>query len=52
MTNEDLKTVLIQNGVSAKDYEKIADKVDVAKISEIVESTSSPKEAFEALHAV
>ena len=51
MTNEELKTVLIENGVAAKDYEKIADKVDVSKISQIVEATSSPKEAFEALHA-
>ena len=51
MTNEDLKTVLIENGVAEKDYEKIADKVDVSKISQIVEATSSPKEAFEALHA-
>ena len=51
MTKEELKTVLIQNGVSTTDYEKIEDKVDVSKITEIVEGASNPEEAFEALHA-
>lgn len=51
MTKEELRTVLIQNGVSTTDYEKIEDKVDVSKITEIVEEASNPEEAFEALHA-
>ena len=51
MTKEELRTVLIQNGVSTTDYEKIEDKVDVSKITEIVEGASNPEEAFEALHA-
>ena len=51
MTNEEMKQALAKGGVSTADIEKISSKYDAEKITEIVEAASSPKEAFENLHA-
>ena len=51
MTNEEMKKALAQGGVAVADIEKVSDKFDAEKITEIVEGASSPKEAFENLHA-
>lgn len=50
MTKEELKITLEENGFSAENIEKIQNKYDVEKITEIVDGCSSPKEAFEAIH--
>ena len=50
MTKEELRVTLENNGFSAENIEKIQNKYDVEKITEIVDGCSSPKEAFEALH--
>ena len=46
-----MKQALAKTGVATADIEKISDKFDAEKITEIVEDSSNPKEAFEALHA-
>ena len=46
-----MKQALAKGGVSAADIEKVSGKFDAEKITEIVEAASSPKEAFENLHA-
>ena len=51
MTNEEMKQVLAKGGVAEADIEKVSDKFDAEKITEIVETASTPKEALEALHA-
>ena len=51
MTNEEMKQALAQGGIATADIEKISDKFDAEKITEIVEGASSPKEAFENIHA-
>ena len=51
MTNEEMKMALAKGGVAEADIEKVSDKFDAEKITEIVEGASSPKEAFENLHA-
>ena len=50
MTNEEMKQVLAKNGLAEKEIEKVSDKFDAEKITEIVDGASNPKEAFEALH--
>ena len=51
MTNEEMKRALAKGGVTAADIEKVSEKFDAEKITEIVEAASTPKEALEALHA-
>ena len=51
MTNEEMKKALEKGGVTAADIEKVSEKFDAEKITEIVEAASTPKEALEALHA-
>ena len=51
MTNEEMKMALTKDGLTAADIEKVSDKFDAEKITEIVEAASTPKEALEALHA-
>jgi hypothetical protein len=51
MTNQEMEVLLKEGGISAEDVEKISGKFNAEKITEIVEATNSPKEAFEALHA-
>ena len=51
MTNEEMKMALAKGGVSTADIEKVSDKFDAEKITEIVEAASTPKEALEALNA-
>ena len=51
MTNEEMKMALAKGGVAEADIEKVSDKFDAEKITEIVEAASTPKEALEALHA-
>ena len=51
MTNEEMKMALAKDGLIATDIEKISEKYDAEKITEIVEAASTPKEAMEALNA-
>ena len=51
MTNPEMEAILTKGGISAEDVEKISGKFDVEKITEIVEASSSPKDAFEAIHS-
>ena len=51
MTNEEMKMALTKDGLTAAEIEKVSDKFDAEKITEIVEAASTPKEALEALHA-
>ena len=51
MTNEEMKQALAKGGIATADIEKISDKYDAEKITEIVEGANNPKEAFENLHA-
>ena len=51
MTNEEMKKALAKNGVAEAEIEKVSDKFDAEKITELVEAASTPKEALEALHA-
>ena len=51
MTNEEMKMAFAKSGVAEADIEKISDKFDAGKITEIVEAANTPKEALEALHA-
>ena len=51
MTNEEMKMALTKDGLTAADIEKVSEKFDAEKITEIVEAASTPKEALEALHA-
>ena len=50
MTNEEMKQALAKGGIATADIEKISDKYDAEKITEIVEGANNPKEAFEAIH--
>ncbi len=50
MTNEETKKALLQNGLTVADIEKFSEKFDTEKITEIVEKSANPNEAFEALH--
>ena len=51
MTNEEMKKALAKGGVSTADIEKVSDKFDAEKITELVEAASTPEEAFAAIHA-
>jgi len=51
MTNEEMKMALAKDGLIAAEIEKVSDKFDAEKITELVEAASTPKEALEALHA-
>ena len=51
MTNEEMKMEFAKSGVAEADIEKISEKYDAEKITELVEAASTPKEALEALHA-
>ena len=42
---------LAKDGLTAADIEKVSEKYNAEKITEIVEAASTPKEALEALHA-
>ena len=50
MTNAELKEAFGKIGVSAEDTNKVLERFDAEKISEIVEETNTPEEAFEAIH--
>lgn len=47
MTNEEFKSVLAKNGVSAEDIEKTTAKFDIEKVEGIFDAASTPREAFE-----
>ena len=51
MTNEEMKMALAKDGLIAAEIEKVSEKFDAEKITELVEAASTPKEALEALHA-
>ena len=50
MTNEEMKRAFAKSGVSTADIEKISDKFDAEKITELVEAANTPEEAFAAIH--
>ena len=52
MTNEEMKMAFAKSGVSTADIEKISEKYDAEKITELVEAANTPEEAFAAIHAV
>ena len=52
MTNEEMKRALAQSGMATAEIEKVSDKYDAEKITELVETANTPEEAFAALHAV
>ena len=51
MTNEKMKEILAHGGLTVADIEKVQEKFDADKITEIIEAASNPKEAFESIHA-
>ncbi len=51
MTNEEMKRAFAKSGVSTADIEKISEKYDAEKITELVEAANTPEEAFAAIHA-
>ena len=51
MTNEEMKMALAKDGLTAAEIEKVSEKYDAEKITELVEAASTPKEAMEALNA-
>lgn len=51
MTNEEMKMEFAKSGVSTADIEKISEKYDAEKITELVEAANTPEEAFVAIHA-
>ena len=50
MTNAELKEAFGKIGVSAEETNKVLERFDAEKISEIVEEANTPEEAFEAIH--
>ncbi|MBR0030696.1 MAG: hypothetical protein IJP61_00180 [Treponema sp.] len=50
MTNEEMKRALAKSGVSTADIEKISEKYDAEKITELVEAANTPEEAFAVIH--
>ena len=52
MTNEQMKTALAQEGVSTEVIERFTSRVDVEKISDIVDAAANPREAFENIKSV
>ena len=51
MTNEEMKRALAQSGMATAEIEKVSDKYDAEKITELVETANTPEEAFAAIHA-
>ena len=51
MTNEEMKMALAKDGLTAVDIEKISEKYNAEKITELVETANTPEEAFAAIHA-
>ena len=51
MTNEEMKMEFAKSGVAEADIEKISEKYDAEKITELVEAANTPEEAFTAIHA-
>ncbi len=51
MTNEEMKMALAKDRLTVAEIEKVSEKFDAEKITELVEAASTPKEALEALHA-
>ena len=43
MTNEEMKMALAKGGVTAAEIEKVSEKFDAEKITELVEAASTPK---------
>ena len=50
MTNEEMKMALAKGGVAEADIEKVSDKFDAEKITELVEEANTPEEAFAVIH--
>ena len=50
MTNEEMKQALANGGVSTAEIEKVSDRFDAEKITELVEEANTPEEAFAAIH--
>ena len=50
MTNEEMKKALAKGGVAEADIEKISEKYDAEKITELVEAANTPEEAFAVIH--
>ena len=50
MTNAEVRETFGKMGLSAEDTDKVLERFDAEKITEIVEGTNSPDEAFEAIH--
>ncbi|WP_296686044.1 hypothetical protein [Treponema sp. UBA3813] len=51
MTNEEMKRALTQSGMATAEIEKVSEKYDAEKITELVETANTPEEAFAAIHA-
>ncbi len=51
MTNEEMKMEFAKSGVAEADIEKVSEKFDAEKITELVEVANTPEEAFAAIHA-
>ena len=51
MTNEEMKMEFAKSGVAEAEIEKISEKYDAEKITELVEAANTPEEAFTAIHA-
>ncbi|MBQ4378130.1 MAG: hypothetical protein II821_02900 [Treponema sp.] len=50
MTNAEMKEVLTKGGVSEEVVEKISEKFDFEKITELIDGANEPEEAIEAIH--
>ena len=50
MTNEEMKMALAKGGVAEADIEKVSDRFDADKITELVEAANTPEEAFAVIH--
>ena len=50
MTNEEMKQALAQGGIATADIEKVSDRFDAEKITELVEEANTPEEAFAVIH--
>ena len=51
MTNEEMKRALEKGGMTTADIEKVSDRFDAEKLTEMVEAAHTPEEAFAAIHA-
>ena len=50
MTNNEMKSILVKSGFAEEAAERATKKFDAEKITDIIEATSSPEEAFKKLH--